>query len=247
MPVKGAGVATRYSRILLKLSGESLGSDEGPFDHQRLSGLAQHISRIAGEGIEIGIVVGGGNLFRARSANLDVLNRVTADHVGMLATLMNATVLRDYLRAEGARSVILSPREVPPLSRSFSRDLALPLFKSGTVLIFGGGTGNPFFTTDTAAALRAVEIEADVLLKGTQVDGVYDKDPLQHTDAVRFDFLTYDEVLDRRLGVMDLTAITLCKENGVPIEVFDISDPRNIMRLLNGEIAGTRVAKEPKP
>ncbi len=238
---------TRHSRILLKLSGESLGSGDEPFGHRRLSGLAQIIARVARSGVEVGIVVGGGNLFRARSANLDVLNRVTADHVGMLATLMNATVLRDYLRAEGARSVILSPRGVSPLSRAFSRDLALPLFKSGTVLIFGGGTGNPFFTTDTAAALRAVEIEADVLLKGTQVDGVYDKDPQQHDDARRFDFLTYDEVIDRRLGVMDLTAITLCKEKGVPIEVFDISDPGNLQRLLDGEIAGTRVAKEPKP
>jgi len=239
-------VATRYSRILLKLSGEGLGAGEDPFDHKRLAGLAQQIRRLSSEGVEIGIVVGGGNLFRARSANLDVLNRVTADHVGMLATLMNATVLRDYLRAEGSRSVVLSPRGVPPISRTFSRDIALPLFKSHTVLIFGGGTGNPFFTTDTAAALRAVEIEADALLKGTQVDGVYDKDPRRHDDAERFDFLTYDEVIDRRLGVMDLSAITLCKERGVPIEVFDISDPRNIMRLLNGEIAGTRVAKEPQ-
>jgi uridylate kinase len=239
-------VATRYSRILLKISGESLGSGEEPFDHQRLSGLAQTIGRIAREGVEVGIVVGGGNIFRARSANLETLNRVSADHVGMLATLMNATVLRDYLRAEGMRSVVLSPREISPLSRAFSRDLALPLFKSGTVLVFGGGTGNPFFTTDTAAALRAVEIEADVLLKGTQVDGVYDKDPRRYDDAVRFDFLTYDEAIDRRLGVMDLAAVTLCKERGVPIEVFDISDPRNIMRLLDGEIAGTRVAKEPK-
>ena len=244
---KGAGLTTRYSRILLKLSGESLGSGDEPFGHERLGGLAQAIARLARSGVEVGVVVGGGNLFRARSANLDVLNRVTADHVGMLATLMNATVLRDYLRAEGARSVILSPREVSPLSRAFSRDLALPLFKSGTVLIFGGGTGNPFVTTDTAAALRAVEIEADVLLKGTQVDGVYDKDPQQHDDAVRFDFLTYDQVIDRRLGVMDLTAITLCKEKGVPIEVFDITDPGNLKRLLDGEIAGTRVAKEPKP
>ena len=237
-------MAARYSRILLKLSGEGLGSGEDPFAHERLIGLARAIRQANHDGVEIGIVVGGGNLFRARSANLDVLNRVSADHVGMLATLMNATVLRDYLRAEGVRAVVLSPRECAPLSRAFSRDLALPLFKSGTVLIFGGGTGNPFFTTDTAAALRAVEIEADVLLKGTQVDGVYDKDPKTHPDAVRFDRLGYDEVIDRRLGVMDLSAITLCAEQGVPIEVFDISDPRNLNRVLAGELEGTRVGKE---
>ena len=239
-------MATRYSRILLKLSGEGLGTAEDPFDHEKLTGLARVIRQTSRTGVEIGIVVGGGNLFRARSANLDVLNRVSADHVGMLATLMNATVLRDYLRAEGVRAMTLSPREFVPLSRAFSRDLALPLFKSGTVLIFGGGTGNPFFTTDTAAALRAVEIEADVLLKGTQVDGVYDKDPNKHDDAVRFDFLTYKEVIDRRLGVMDLSAITLCEQRGMPIEVFDITDPSNLTRVLNGELKGTRVAKEPK-
>jgi len=239
-------VATRYSRILLKLSGEGLGAHDEPFDHDKLIGLARVIRQANHDGVEIGVVVGGGNLFRARSANLDVLNRVSADHVGMMATLMNATVLRDYLRAEGLRAITLSPREVIPLSRAFSRDLALPLFKSGTVLIFGGGTGNPFFTTDTAAALRAVEIEADVLLKGTQVDGVYDKDPNTHDDAVRFDHLTYKEVIDRRLGVMDLAAITLCEQRGMPIEVFDITDPRNFTRVLNGELDGTRVAKEPK-
>ncbi len=239
-------MTARYKRILLKLSGEGLGGGDEPFAHERLAGLARAVRRAVDDGVEIGIVVGGGNLFRGRSANLEILNRVSADHVGMLATLMNATVLRDYLRAEGLKAVTLSPREVAPLSRAFSRDLALPLFKSGAVLIFGGGTGNPFFTTDTAAALRAVEIEADALLKGTQVDGVYDKDPNKHDDAVRFDRLTYAEVIDRRLGVMDLSAITLCEQRGVPIEVFDISDPDNLNRVLSGEIEGTRVSKEPR-
>lgn len=240
-------MAARYLRILLKLSGEGLGDGTDPFAHDKLIGLARAIRLAVHGGVQIGIVVGGGNLFRARTANLEVVDRVSADHVGMLATLMNATVLRDYLRAEGLKTVTLSPREMPPLSLAFSRDLALPLFKSGAVLIFGGGTGNPFFTTDTAAALRAVEIEADVLLKGTQVDGVYDKDPKTHPDAVRFDRLTYAEVIDRRLGVMDLSAITLCEQRDMPIEVFDISDPCNLNRVLAGEIEGTRVAKESQP
>ncbi len=143
-------------------------------------------------------MVGAGNLFRARSANLGVMNRVTADHMGMMATMMNAAAVRDYLRAEGVKSAVLAPRDHPPLARGFSRDTALPLMQSGTVLVFGGGTGNPYFTTDSAAALRALEIEADVLLKGTQVDGVYDKDPHVHDDARRFDRLTYAEVIDRR-------------------------------------------------
>ena len=138
------------------------------------------------------------------------------------------------------------PKEIKPLTRGFSRDLALPLLNDGTILIFGGGTGNPFFTTDSAAALRALEIEADVLLKGTQVDGVYDKDPNKFDDAIRFDRLSYAEVIDRRLGVMDLTAITLCEEQGLPIEVFDITSPDNLLKVLSGELSGTLVTKESK-
>jgi len=193
----------------------------------------------------VGIVVGAGNIFRARSANLGVVNRVTADHVGMLATLMNAAVLRDYLRAEGLKATILGPRSVPPLCHEFSRDLARDLLKNGNVLVLGGGTGNPYFTTDSAAALRALELRADALLKGTQVDGVYDKDPHRHADAQRFDVLSYDEVIDRRLGVMDLTAVALCAEQGLPIVVFDISDPANLLGVLRGDLAGTRIEKEP--
>ncbi len=235
----------RYSRVLLKLSGEALASGEDPFGHERLSEIARVVSHAAQNGIGFGIVVGAGNLFRARSANLDVLNRVTADHVGMLATIMNAAVLRDYLRAEGTDAVVMTPREYAPLTREFSRDRARPLLKKGAVLIFGGGTGNPYFTTDSAAALRALEIQADILLKGTQVDGVYDRDPHKHPDAKRFDHLTYAEVIDRRLGVMDLTAIALCEEQGLPIEVFDITDPENLLAVLDGGRPGTRIEKEP--
>jgi uridylate kinase len=240
-------VATiRYSRILLKLSGEALASAEDPFGHEKLTGLAQVVREAVDEGVQIGVVVGAGNLFRARSANLGVMNRVTADHVGMMATMMNASVLRDYLRAEGTRAVVMSPHAHPPLTRTFSRDIALPLLQDRTVLIFGGGTGNPYFTTDSAAALRALEIQADVLLKGTQVDGVYDKDPHEHDDAVRYDHLDFAEVIDKRLRVMDLTAAALCEENALPIEVFDISDPANLLKVIRGELKGTLVTKESK-
>jgi uridylate kinase len=238
----------RFSRVLLKLSGESLMGEGGEqYGHARLTALAQAIAQVAQEGVQIGVVVGAGNIFRARSANLEVLGRVTADHVGMLATIMNAAVLRDYLRAEGAMAHIFTPREVVPLTRVFSREAVMPLLHEGQVALFGGGTGNPFFTTDTAAALRAAEIGADVLLKGTQVDGVYDQDPRRHPDARRFDRLTYDEVLARRLGVMDLTAISLCAEQGLPIVVFDLADPRNLLRVLAGELQGTWIAKEQAP
>lgn len=234
----------RYNRVVLKLSGEALSGEEHPFDHERLLGLAQAIHQAVQEGIQLGIVLGAGNIFRARSANLEVVERVTADHVGMLGTLMNAAILRDYLRAEGLKARIFSPREHVPLSRPFARDQALPLLQSGHVLILAGGTGNPYFTTDSAAALRALELGADALLKGTQVDGVYDKDPHRYPDARRFPRLTYEEAIARRLRVMDLTAITLCAEGNLPVVVFDISHPDNLLRLLRGGELGTRIAKE---
>jgi len=234
----------RFSRVLLKLSGEALGSGQEPFAGELLQDLALAVAPAVRDGLRLGIVVGGGNLFRARSADLHVIDRVTADNVGMLATIMNGAVLRDYLRNEGIRAQLLTPRETPPLGRRFTRDLALELLKQGTVLIFAGGTGNPYFTTDSAAALRALEINADVLLKGTQVDGVYDRDPHQHSGAVRFTTLTYDEAIDRRLGVMDLTALALCAQQGLPTFVFDVGAPDNLARALRGEATGTWVTKE---
>jgi uridylate kinase len=236
----------RFSRILLKLSGEALGGAGEPFGHERLTALAAALAAAAGRGVQLGVVLGAGNLFRARSAHLEVLQRVTADHVGMLGTLMNAAVLRDYLAHAGAPAEVFGPREVIPLCRAFTREAALAALAQGRVLLFGGGTGNPFFTTDTAAALRAVEIGADALLKATQVDGVYDKDPRRHPDARRFDRLAYGEVVARGLGVMDLTAVTLCQENDLPIVVFDIGEPDNLLRVLAGELAGTWIAKEPR-
>lgn len=234
-----------YSRILLKLSGEALADPESQFSHDKLTALAQAIHQVVQSGVQVGVVCGAGNLFRARQANLSVMGRVTADHVGMLATVMNAAVLRDYLRAEGQKARIFAPRSQPPLADMFVRDKALELLKDRTVLILAGGTGNPYFTTDSAAALRALETSADVLLKGTQVDGVYDKDPRRYPDARKFDHLTHDEVLSRKLRVMDLTAITMCAEGNLAVTVFDISDPQNLQRIVDGEALGTSITKEP--
>lgn len=232
-------VKLKFTRILLKLSGEALAEGGEQFSHERLVGLAQAIGQVVQDGVQVGIVVGAGNIFRARSANLEIVDRVTADNVGMLGTVMNAAILRDYLRAEGLKAKILSPREQRPLTTAFARDKALALMTAGHVLIFAGGTGNPYFTTDSAAALRALEISADALLKGTQVDGVYDKDPHQHEDAKRYEKLTYDECIAQRLKVMDLTAVTLCAEQGLPMFVFDISDPKHLVRAIAGEQPGT--------
>ena len=243
-PTRKGRPPLKFTRILLKMSGEALMSAGEQYSHRKLTGLAQAVAQVVQQGVQVGIVVGAGNIFRARSANLEIVDRVTADNVGMLGTVMNAAILRDYLRAEGLRAKVLSPREQRPLTKSFARDDALALMQSGHVLLFAGGTGNPYFTTDTAAALRALEISADVLLKGTQVDGVYDKDPHKHDDAIRFEQLTYDEVIDKRLGVMDLTAVTLCSEQGLPMFVFDISDPNNLVNVIAGEQPGTWIKKE---
>ena len=234
----------KFTRILLKLSGEALMEGGEQYSHRKLAALAQAVARTTELGVQVGIVVGAGNIFRARSANLQIVDRVTADNVGMLATVMNAAIVRDYLRAEGLKAKILSPREQRPLTDGFARDKALALLQAGTVLVFAGGTGNPYFTTDSAAALRALEISADALLKGTQVDGVYDKDPHAHPDARRYETLTYDRVVDERLRVMDLTAVTLCAEHGLPMFVFDISDPASLTRAVRGEQPGTWITKE---
>jgi uridylate kinase len=234
----------RFSRILLKLSGEALSDGEAQFGHERLTALARAIADVAAGGVQVGIVLGAGNIFRARSANLEVIDRVTADHVGMLATVMNAAVLGSYLRRAGVAARVFSPRPVPPLSEEFAPVAARALLESGHVVLCGGGTGNPFFTTDTAAALRAVELGAEALLKATQVDGVYDRDPRRDPGARRLDRLSYDQVLARRLGVMDLTAVALCAEQNLPIVVFDISEPENLGRVLRGELQGSLIAKE---
>jgi len=234
----------KFTRVLLKLSGEALMEGTEQYSHGKLTALAQVLAQVQLAGVQVGIVVGAGTIFRARSANLEIVDRVTADNVGMLGTVMNAAILRDYLRAEGLKAKVLSPREQRPLTSAFARDTALSLLQAGYVLIFAGGTGNPYFTTDSAASLRALEISADVLLKGTQVDGVYDRDPKRDPGARRYDSLTYAEVIAQRLQVMDLTAVTLCAEHGMPMFVFDISDPANLLKAVKGEQKGTWIAKE---
>lgn len=234
----------KFTRILLKLSGEALMDGDDQFGHGKLTELAQAVHKVTQLGVQVGIVCGAGNIFRARSANLEIVDRVTADNVGMMATVMNAAIVRDYLRAEGLKARIMSPREVRPLTQAFARDTALGLLNTGYVLLFAGGTGNPYFTTDSAAALRSLEISADALLKGTQVDGVYDKDPNKFSDASRFDALSYDQVIDQRLGVMDLTAVTMCSEQGMPLFVFDLSDAESLVRAVQGEQPGTWITKE---
>ena len=221
--------------------------DGEQYSHRRLTSLAQAVGQVVQSGVQMGIVVGAGNIFRARSANLQIVDRVTADNVGMLGTVMNAAILRDYLRAEGMKAAVLSPREQRPLTTAFARDHALALMQRDTVLVFAGGTGNPYFTTDSAAALRALEISADALFKGTQVDGVYDKDPHVHADARRYDELDYEQVIAERLRVMDLTAVTLCADNDLPMFVFDISDPRNLVAAVAGDQPGTWIRKESAP
>ena len=234
-----------YRRVLLKLSGEALeGQQPSGIDAKTLEDVACQIKEICGLGVQTAVVLGGGNLFRGLSGAAGGMNRSVADAMGMLATLINALALQDALHRMDQPAAVLSAVPLGGFAEHFSRRRALAGLERGEVVILGGGTGNPYFTTDTAAALRALEVGADVLLKATKVDGVYDKDPAVHPDAVRFDSLTYQEVLDRRLRVMDLTAVTLCRENGLPLMVFNLRQEGNIRRVVLGEPVGSRIEAE---
>jgi len=229
-----------YKRILLKISGEALaGTNRFGIDNDVLHQLGQTIKRVADLGIEIGIVVGGGNFWRGRTS--EGMDRVTADHMGMLATAMNALALSDALEQAGVVTRVLSAIEMRQIAEPYIRKRAIRHLEKGRVVIFACGTGNPFFSTDTAAALRASEIEADIIFKATNVDGVYDRDPKLHAEAVRYDTVSHDEVLQRNLGVMDATAAALCRDNSVAIAVFSMKDPENIIRMARGEGIGTIV------
>ncbi len=222
----------------MKLSGESLG-DLGEGD--ALGRYAGEIAEVVRRGVQVGIVVGGGNIYRGGRG---ILDRVAGDSMGMLATVINSVALGAALRARGVGARVLTAVEMGPVGELFSRDLAVEYLERGEVVIMGGGTGNPFFTTDTAAALRGVEIGAEVLLKGTRVDGVYTADPEKDPTATRFDELTFGEVIERQLGVMDMTAFTLCRENGLRIVVFDMDEEGNLGRVVRGERIGTLVFPE---
>ena len=234
--------STPYRRILLKLSGEALiGSQAFGIDMETLEGLAQEIKSVREAGVEIAVVIGGGNIFRGLKGAAAGMDRTTADYMGMLATVMNGMALQDALENAGIVTRLMTALEIREIAEPYIRRRAGRHLDKGRVLLFGAGTGNPFFTTDTAAALRAHEIGADVVMKATMVDGIYDRDPQKFSDAVKFDRLTYEEVQSRNLRVMDQTAIALCREHSMPILVFDMRQEGNILRAAMGETLGTIV------
>lgn len=232
----------KYQRVLLKLSGESLmGEQHYGIDTKRLHEYATQIKEVVDEGVQIAIVIGGGNIFRGLSGAARGFDRVTGDQMGMLATVINSLALRSALESIGARATVLTALNMYPIGEYYSSRRAVDELNRGTVVIIAGGTGNPYFTTDTGSSLRAIEIGADVMLKGTRVDGIYTADPEKDPDAVKFEQITYDEVLARGLKVMDLTATAMCKENGMSIVVFDMDTVGNLARVLAGEPVGTLV------
>lgn len=231
----------KYKRILLKISGEALaGPRRFGIDNDTLRELGETIRTIMDMGVQIAIVVGGGNFWRGRTS--EGMDRVTADHMGMLATAMNSLALSDALEQAGVTTRVLSAIEMRQIAEPYIRKRALRHLEKGRAVIFACGTGNPFFSTDTAAALRASEIEADIIFKATNVDGVYDRDPNAHADAVRYENVTHDQVLQMNLGVMDATAAALCRDNAIAIAVFSMKDPANIVRMACGEKIGTIVS-----
>jgi uridylate kinase len=233
-----------YKRILLKLSGESLmGEKQYGIDENRLTAYASQIAEIAAMGVQVGIVIGGGNIFRGLSGTSKGVDRVLGDQMGMLATVINGLALNSALQSVGVKSKVLTAIRMEPVGEFYSKQKAIAALENGEVVILSAGTGNPFFTTDTGSSLRAIEIEADVMLKGTRVDGVYTADPEKDLNAVKFDEITYDEIYNRNLKVMDLTATTMCKENNMPIYVFDMDTPGNLKKVMLGEKIGTLVKK----
>ena len=232
----------KYKRILLKLSGEELSGEVGfGIDPKILDKMALEIGQLVGIGVQVGLVVGGGNLFRGETLNSAGLDRVTGDHMGMLATVMNALALRDALERTNIASHVMSAIPIGGILEHYDRRLAMRYLAQGDVVIFAAGTGNPFFTTDSAACLRGIEVEAEIVLKATKVDGVYDKDPMRFADAVMYDRLTYDQVLDGKLGVMDLTAICLCRDHQMPVRVFRMSKQGALLSVVVGENEGTLI------
>jgi len=232
----------KYKRILLKLSGEALMGEEGfGIDPKVLDRMALEIGQLVGIGVQVGLVIGGGNLFRGASLSKAGLDRVTGDHMGMLATVMNALAMRDALERSNISSRVMSAIPMSGVVDHYDRRLAMRYLRAGDVVIFSAGTGNPFFTTDSAACLRAIEVEADIVLKATKVDGVYDSDPMKNPTAVKYDHLTFDSALDQKLGVMDLTALVLCRDHDMPIKVFKMTKPGALLSIVVGENEGTLV------
>ena len=236
---------TNNKRVLVKFSGEALAGDNGyGIDTKILNYIALEIKQLVDNGIEVGIVIGGGNIFRGVSGATQGMDRATADYMGMLATVINALALQDALEKEGLSTRVLTAIEMKEIAEPYIRRRAIRHLEKGRVVIFGAGTGNPFFTTDTAAALRAAEINADVLLKATKVDGIYTADPLKDKNAKKLDKLSYKEVITNGIKVMDSAAVSLCMENNIPIVVFDVRKPGNLERVVKGESVGSLVEGE---
>jgi len=236
------GVDLRYKRVLLKLSGELVRHPDGDgISVERLARLSDEVAGALGLGAQVGVVIGGGNILRGTAASERGIDRVSADYMGMLATVINALALQAALEKQGVETRVMTAIAMAQLAEPYIRRRAIRHIEKGRIVIFAGGTGNPYFSTDTAAALRAIEIQADAVLKGTKVDGVYDADPVKSPNARKFDSLRYIDVLNQGLKVMDATAVTLCMENSLPIVVFNLSGERNLQRILKGESVGTIV------
>ncbi|OLN29293.1 UMP kinase [Desulfosporosinus metallidurans] len=235
----------RYSRVVLKISGEALAGSQGfGLQHDMLVSVAEQVAEIRGMGVEVCLVVGGGNLWRGIAGSAQGMDRATADYMGMLATVMNALALQDALEKAGSDTRVLSAIEMRQVAEPYIRRRAIRHMEKGRIVIFAAGTGNPYFSTDTTAALRAAEIEADAILMAKRVDGVYDSDPLKNPQATKFDRLSYLDVLSKGLGVMDSTATSLCMDNNIPVIVFDLTCKGNIRRVIMGESIGTYVGRE---
>lgn len=231
-----------YKRILLKLSGEALAGKQGNgINTAVITQIAQDVALAHNAGVQIGLVIGGGNIYRGVAASAEGMDRASADYMGMLATCINALALQDALEKAGVPTRVQTAIEMAEIAEPYIRRRAIRHLEKGRLVIFGAGTGNPFFTTDTAASLRAMEINAQVIMKATKVDGIYDKDPAKHTDAVKFDKISYIDVLNRGLQVMDSTAISMCMDNKLPIITFDLMVPGNILKAVQGELIGTLV------
>ena len=234
----------KYNRVLLKLSGEALmGDQQYGIDPQRLNDYADEIIEAAKMGVQIGIVIGGGNIFRGLQGASKGMDRIQGDYMGMLATVINSMALQSTLQGKGQKATLLSGLYIDRIADTMSSAKAIRLLEEGHIVLMGAGTGNPFFTTDTGSSLRAVEIKADIILKGTRVDGIYTADPEKDPTATKFSHLTYDEAYERNLKVMDMTAFTLCKENNLPMYVFDMNTKGNLLKVLKGEEIGTLVTK----
>ena len=234
----------KYKRVLLKLSGEALmGAQQYGIDPQRLDDYAEEIASAAKAGAQIAIVIGGGNIFRGLQGASKGMDHIQGDYMGMLATVINSMAIQSTLQAKGVKAALLSGLYIDRIADSMSSAKAIKLLEEGYVVVIGGGTGNPFFTTDTGSALRAVEVKADIILKGTRVDGIYTADPEKDPTATKYESITYDEAYNKNLKVMDLTAFTMCKENNMPMLVFDMNTKGNLTKVLNGEKIGTIVTK----